>query len=128
MAVGLGRMLGFSFPENFDHPFCSASITEFWRRWHMTDTRMEFEFRKGCSNLLSNAVLARLLYDNYTALPPIVYDAQDRALAAGIAAASQDTLGEALRKFAARLPAPQRKQLLTHAARRRRRNALQTPP
>ena len=83
---------------------------------HMTDTRMEFEFRKGCSNLLSNAVLARLLYDNYTALPPIVYDAQDRALAAGIAAASQDTLGEALRKFAARLPAPQRKQLLTHAA------------
>ena len=36
MAVGLGRMLGFSFPENFDHPFCSASITEFWRRWHMT--------------------------------------------------------------------------------------------
>ena len=36
MAIGLGRMLGFDFPENFDHPFCSSSITEFWRRWHMT--------------------------------------------------------------------------------------------
>ncbi len=36
MAIGLGRMLGFSFPENFDHPFTSRSITEFWRRWHMT--------------------------------------------------------------------------------------------
>jgi len=36
MAVGLGRMLGFSFPENFDHPYRSRSITEFWRRWHIT--------------------------------------------------------------------------------------------
>ncbi len=36
MAIGLGRMLGFSFPKNFDHPYVSASITEFWRRWHMT--------------------------------------------------------------------------------------------
>jgi alginate O-acetyltransferase complex protein AlgI len=36
MAIGLGRMFGFHFPENFDHPFMSKSITEFWRRWHMT--------------------------------------------------------------------------------------------
>ncbi len=36
MAIGLGRMFGFHFPENFDHPFISGSITEFWRRWHMT--------------------------------------------------------------------------------------------
>ena len=36
MAIGLGKILGFDFPENFDHPFVSASITEFWRRWHMT--------------------------------------------------------------------------------------------
>ncbi|MCR5790592.1 MAG: MBOAT family protein, partial [Lachnospiraceae bacterium] len=36
MAIGLGRMLGFSFPKNFDFPYISASITEFWRRWHMT--------------------------------------------------------------------------------------------
>lgn len=36
MAIGLGRMLGFRFPENFDYPYLSRSITEFWRRWHMT--------------------------------------------------------------------------------------------
>ena len=36
MAIGLGRMLGFHFPENFDYPFISSTISEFWRRWHMT--------------------------------------------------------------------------------------------
>ena len=36
MALGLGRMFGFRFAENFDHPFVSRSITEFWRRWHMS--------------------------------------------------------------------------------------------
>ena len=36
MAIGLGRIFGFHFPENFDHPYLSKSITEFWRRWHMT--------------------------------------------------------------------------------------------
>lgn len=36
MAIGMGRMLGFKFPENFDNPYTSASITEFWRKWHMT--------------------------------------------------------------------------------------------
>ena len=36
MAIGLGRIFGFNFPENFDYPYISASITEFWRRWHMT--------------------------------------------------------------------------------------------
>jgi len=36
MAIGLGRMLGFKFPENFNNPYVSQSITEFWRRWHMT--------------------------------------------------------------------------------------------
>ncbi|MBR1586283.1 MAG: MBOAT family protein, partial [Clostridia bacterium] len=39
MAIGLGAMLGFSFPENFDHPFRSASMREFWRRWHITLSR-----------------------------------------------------------------------------------------
>ncbi|MGH7805812.1 MAG: MBOAT family O-acyltransferase, partial [Candidatus Binatia bacterium] len=39
MAIGLGRMLGFEFPENFDRPYASASIREFWRRWHMTLSR-----------------------------------------------------------------------------------------
>lgn len=36
MAIGIGKILGFDFIENFDHPFVSASITEFWRRWHMS--------------------------------------------------------------------------------------------
>ena len=36
MAIGLGKIMGFHFPENFDNPYNSSSITEFWRRWHMT--------------------------------------------------------------------------------------------
>ena len=36
MALGLGRMLGFEFPKNFKHPYISRSVSEFWRRWHMT--------------------------------------------------------------------------------------------
>lgn len=36
MAIGLGRMFGFRFPENFAHPYASQSITEFWRRWHIS--------------------------------------------------------------------------------------------
>lgn len=34
MAIGLGRIFGFHFPENFDYPYLSKSVTEFWRRWH----------------------------------------------------------------------------------------------
>ena len=36
MAIGLGKLLGFTFMENFNYPFMSKSITEFWRRWHMS--------------------------------------------------------------------------------------------
>ena len=36
MAIGLGRVLGFHFRENFDYPYLSRSVTEFWRRWHMS--------------------------------------------------------------------------------------------
>ena len=36
MAIGLGRVLGFRFLENFNYPYLSSSITEFWRRWHMS--------------------------------------------------------------------------------------------
>lgn len=36
MGIGLGRILGFHFPENFNYPYISKSITEFWRRWHMS--------------------------------------------------------------------------------------------
>ncbi len=36
MAIGLGKMMGFNFPENFNNPYVSGSITEFWKRWHIT--------------------------------------------------------------------------------------------
>ena len=36
MAIGLGKMFGFTFPENFNYPYISRSITEFWRRWHIS--------------------------------------------------------------------------------------------
>ena len=36
MAIGLGRMFGFHFLENFDYPYISTSVTEFWRRWHIS--------------------------------------------------------------------------------------------
>lgn len=36
MAIGIGKMLGFTLPENFDMPYLSKSVSEFWRRWHMT--------------------------------------------------------------------------------------------
>ena len=39
MAIGLGRMLGFELPQNFNLPYASRSLTEFWRRWHMTLSR-----------------------------------------------------------------------------------------
>ena len=36
MAIGMGKMFGFHFPQNFNHPYLSVTMTEFWRRWHMT--------------------------------------------------------------------------------------------
>jgi alginate O-acetyltransferase complex protein AlgI len=39
MAIGLGRMLGFKLPENFDSPYIARSVREFWRRWHITLSR-----------------------------------------------------------------------------------------
>ena len=36
MAIGLGKMFGFEFRKNFDYPYISTSITEFWRRWHIS--------------------------------------------------------------------------------------------
>ena len=36
MAIGMGRCMGFHFKENFEHPYCSSTITEFWRRWHIS--------------------------------------------------------------------------------------------
>ncbi len=39
MAIGIGKMLGFNYPENFNYPFIATSITDFWKRWHMTLAR-----------------------------------------------------------------------------------------
>jgi alginate O-acetyltransferase complex protein AlgI len=39
MAIGMGRMMGFRYPENFNLPYAAVSITDFWRRWHMTLSR-----------------------------------------------------------------------------------------
>lgn len=36
MAVGMGKMLGFNFPQNFNYPFISSTVAEYWRRWHIT--------------------------------------------------------------------------------------------
>lgn len=36
MAIGLGRMFGFTFPENFNYPYAAASVTDFWRKWHIS--------------------------------------------------------------------------------------------
>src|SRR5437764_4180341 len=36
MAIGLGRMFGFTFAENFNHPYSAVSVGDFWRRWHMS--------------------------------------------------------------------------------------------
>lgn len=36
MAIGLGKMMGFNYPENFNYPYIAKSITDFWRRWHIT--------------------------------------------------------------------------------------------
>ncbi len=65
MAVGLGKMLGFNFPKNFDHPYMSKSISEFWRRWHITLGTWFREYvyiplggnRKGTAKTLRNLLI-----------------------------------------------------------------------
>ena len=62
MAIGLGKMLGFNFPQNFNYPYISKSVTEFWRRWHITLGSWFREYlyiplggnRKGNARLLIN--------------------------------------------------------------------------
>lgn len=69
MAIGLGKMLGFTFPENFQYPYESKSITEFWRRWHMTLGRWFREYiyiplggnRKGIKRQIVNLFIVWFL-------------------------------------------------------------------
>lgn len=69
MAIGLGACLGFSFPENFDYPYISSSITEFWRRWHISLGSWFREYvyiplggnRKGLARQLFNILIVWLL-------------------------------------------------------------------
>ena len=65
MAIGIGQMLGFRFPENFDHPYLAVSVTEFWRRWHMSLTNWFREYlyiplggnRDGTARTLRNILI-----------------------------------------------------------------------
>ena len=69
MAIGLGALLGFRFPENFNYPYIAASVTEFWRRWHMTLSRWFRDYvyiplggnRKGMGKQLRNILVVWLL-------------------------------------------------------------------
>lgn len=69
MAIGLGRMFGFEFLENFNYPYISKSITEFWRRWHISLSTWFKEYvyiplggnRKGMSRQILNITVVWLL-------------------------------------------------------------------
>jgi alginate O-acetyltransferase complex protein AlgI len=69
MAIGLGLMLGFVFPKNFDSPYHSASITEFWRRWHISLSSWLRDYlyiplggnRKGTARTYGNLAIVMLL-------------------------------------------------------------------
>jgi len=69
MAIGLGLMLGFVFPKNFDSPYISKSITEFWRRWHLSLSLFLRDYlyiplggnRKGTSRMYVNIMIVMLL-------------------------------------------------------------------
>jgi alginate O-acetyltransferase complex protein AlgI len=62
MAIGLARMLGFRLPENFNFPYTSQSITEFWRRWHIT---LSFWFRDYVFLPLAYATSRKLPKERY---------------------------------------------------------------
>jgi alginate O-acetyltransferase complex protein AlgI len=69
MAIGTARMMGYRLPENFDMPYLSASITEFWRRWHITLSSWLRDYlyiplggnRKGPGRTYANLMLTMLL-------------------------------------------------------------------
>lgn len=69
MAIGLGAVMGFAFPENFNYPYISKSITEFWRRWHISLSSWFREYvyiplggnRKGMPRQLMNILVVWML-------------------------------------------------------------------
>lgn len=69
MAIGLGRMLGFPIPENFNYPYVARSVSEFWRRWHITLGKWFREYiyiplggnRKGMGKTIRNLLVVWLL-------------------------------------------------------------------
>ena len=69
MAIGLGQLFGFTFLENFNYPYISASITEFWRRWHISLSTWFKEYvyiplggnRKGLARQIFNILMVWLL-------------------------------------------------------------------
>lgn len=69
MAIGLGAIMGFRFPENFRHPYVAASVTEFWRRWHISLGQWFRDYvyiplggnRKGLGRQLVNILIVWLL-------------------------------------------------------------------
>lgn len=69
MAIGLGRMFGFHFMENFDYPYISKSITEFWKRWHISLSSWFKDYvyiplggsREGTFKLIRNILIVWLL-------------------------------------------------------------------
>ncbi|MCR5625917.1 MAG: MBOAT family protein [Lachnospiraceae bacterium] len=69
MAIGLGEMLGFNFPKNFDFPYIANSVTDFWKRWHMTLTGWFREYiyiplggnRKGKARMFLNMLIVWLI-------------------------------------------------------------------
>jgi alginate O-acetyltransferase complex protein AlgI len=69
MAIGLARMFGFQFPQNFNHPYLSTNITEFWRRWHISLSSWLRDYlyislggnRKGHARTYANLMITMLL-------------------------------------------------------------------
>jgi len=69
MAIGMARLMGFHFPQNFERPYLSSSITEFWRRWHMSLSRWLRDYlyiplggsRQGAWQMYRNLMITMLL-------------------------------------------------------------------
>ncbi len=60
MAIGLGRMFGFRFQENFNYPYISRSLREFWKRWHISLSTWFHGFFIACEHAGFNKILERL--------------------------------------------------------------------